>query len=81
MRLEITQGFAMDQEASMTMAGTERNSNIELLRILAMLGVVALHYVNGNIGGIGQHAAYPNFTWIFVNAVRSIGIPLVMFLY
>lgn len=28
-----------------------RNSNIELLRILAMLMIVALHYLNGSMGG------------------------------
>lgn len=31
---------------------TERQSNIELLRILAILGVVVLHYNNPAIGGV-----------------------------
>ena len=30
---------------------TERLSNIELLRILAILGVYILHYTNSDIGG------------------------------
>ena len=30
---------------------TERQSNIELLRVFAALGVVLLHYNNSNIGG------------------------------
>ena len=29
----------------------DRESNIELLRILAMLGVIILHYNNPSIGG------------------------------
>lgn len=55
----------------------ERNSNIELLRIICMMGVVALHYVHGQMGGVENAAAYPNFTWFFVHAVKSIAIPLV----
>lgn len=31
---------------------TDRESNIELLRILAMLGVIILHYNNPNSGGV-----------------------------
>lgn len=30
----------------------ERESNIELLRILSMLGVIVLHYNNKSIGGV-----------------------------
>ena len=60
------------------MANTkERNSNIELLRIVCMMGVVALHYVHKDMGGVEAYMAYPNFNWFFVNAVRSIAIPLV----
>jgi surface polysaccharide O-acyltransferase-like enzyme len=54
-----------------------RNSNFELLRILAMMGVVALHYVNGEIGGVEQYANFPNFSWFFTVAVRSLAVPLV----
>ena len=54
-----------------------RNSNFELLRILAMMGVVALHYVNGAIGGVELYANFPNFSWAFTVAVRSLAVPLV----
>lgn len=30
----------------------QRHSNIELLRIITMLGVIVLHYNNPNIGGV-----------------------------
>lgn len=33
------------------MAKIERQSNIELLRILAIMGVIVLHYNNPVIGG------------------------------
>ena len=55
----------------------ERNSNIELLRIISMMGIVALHYVHGGIGGVENYSSYPNFTWFFVSGVRSLAIPLV----
>lgn len=55
----------------------ERNSNIELLRIFAMMGVVALHYVNGSIGGIEKYAVFPGFVWIFCTCVKSMAVPLV----
>lgn len=31
---------------------TQRQSNIELLRIMAMLGVIILHYNNPQMGGV-----------------------------
>lgn len=31
---------------------TKRNSSIELLRIISMIGVVILHYNNASMGGI-----------------------------
>jgi len=34
------------------MASKERQSNIELLRILASMGVIVLHYNNPLIGGV-----------------------------
>ena len=54
-----------------------RNSNIELLRILAMMSVVALHYVHGEMGGVEQYAVFPGFIWFFVAIVRSLAIPMV----
>lgn len=55
----------------------QRNSNIEILRILGMMGVIALHYVHSNMGGVEAFAVFPGFTWLFVAGVRSLGIPLV----
>ncbi len=55
----------------------ERNSNIEVLRMIAMMAVIALHYVHVNIGGVERYAEYPNFAWFFVNAIRSLAIPFV----
>ena len=54
-----------------------RNSNIEALRVIAMLGVIALHYVNGSMGGINCKTEFPDFVWIFVTLVRGFAIPLV----
>ena len=34
------------------MSKKERQSNIELLRVLAIVGVVILHYNNPTIGGV-----------------------------
>ena len=53
----------------------ERNSAIELLRIISMMGVVALHYLGQ--GGMDAFNAYPQFTWFFYSGVRSIAVPLV----
>lgn len=55
----------------------ERNSNVEFLRIIAMMGIVALHYVNGDIGGLEKYADSSIFVWAFVSGIRSIAIPLV----
>lgn len=38
-------------EKSLVMEKTERNSNIELLRIILMIMVVTLHFNNGDMGG------------------------------
>lgn len=55
----------------------QRNSNIEVLRIIAMMGVVACHYTNAGIGGIQNYAQYPNFAWFFVAVVQGLAVPLV----
>lgn len=55
----------------------ERNSNIEILRILAMMSVVALHYVHQDLGGVEVLASFPNSTWFFVAAVRGFALPMV----
>lgn len=55
----------------------QRKSNYEILRIVAMMAVVACHYVNANIGGIDNYSSFPNFTWWFVAFIRGFSIPLV----
>lgn len=55
-----------------------RNSNIELLRILAMIGVIILHYNNPQIGGAIKYASSTKFNnyilymleCIFISAVN-----------
>lgn len=42
---------SVEEKAEAAGKARERESNVELLRILAMLGVVALHYNNPSIGG------------------------------
>lgn len=54
-----------------------RKSNLELLRILSMCGIVALHYINPTMGMAIQNAVYPNFSWIFSNVLLSFSVPLV----
>ena len=44
--------------------GTERQSNIELARILASIGVIILHYNNPNIGGGFKYAEGTNNLYI-----------------
>ena len=36
----------------------DRESNIELLRILAMLGVIILHYNNRDMGGVALYSRF-----------------------
>lgn len=51
-----------------------RESNIELLRILAMLGVIILHYNNPSIGGGLSFVKYGSLNYWFLNVVESIFI-------
>ena len=50
----------------------DRESNIELLRILAMLGVIILHYNNPSIGGGLSFVKYGSLNYWFCNIVESI---------
>lgn len=52
----------------------DRESNIELLRILAMLGVIILHYNNPSIGGGLSFVKYGSLNYWFLNVVESIFI-------
>lgn len=54
-----------------------RQSRFEVLRIIAMCGIVIMHYMNSEIGGGIQKPVFPNFSWMFVHSVSSICIPLV----
>lgn len=51
-----------------------RDSNIELLRILAMLGVVILHYNNANIGGGFAYVAGGSVNWMILLAMESLSV-------
>lgn len=52
----------------------DRKSNFELLRILAMLGVIILHYNNPNSGGGLLFVKSLSINYWFLNAVESIFI-------
>lgn len=54
-----------------------RTSNFEVLRILSMCGIIAIHYINGEIGGAIQNAVFPNFSWFFMHILSSFCVPLV----
>ena len=54
-----------------------RYSNFEVLRIVSMTGIIALHYLNSEIGGAIQNAVFPNFSWVFTHLINSICVPLV----
>ena len=53
----------------------ERKSNLELLRILAMCGIIILHYTG--MGGAVQNNVFPSFSWFAVHFLNSFCIPLV----
>ena len=54
-----------------------RLSNIELLRIVSMLGIITLHYFHEDMGGVSTYAVFPNFIWIFSKILQSMAVPLV----
>lgn len=54
-----------------------RKSNIELLRIVSMLGIIAIHYFNSDMGSVATNASFPNMLWIFRQMLLSLTIPLV----
>lgn len=53
----------------------ERKSNLELLRILSMCGIIVMHY--SGMGGAVQDNIFPNFSWFFVHFLNGFCIPLV----
>ena len=54
-----------------------RQSNLELLRILSMCGIVFIHYVGAELGGAVIVGTFPSFSWFFVHFFSSFFIPLV----
>lgn len=56
---------------------TKRKSNLELLRILSMCGIIFIHYVGAELGGAVINGAFPHFSWFFVHFFNSFFVPLV----
>ena len=54
-----------------------RQSNLELLRILSMCGIIFVHYVGSEFGGAVIDGTFPNFSWFFVHFFNSFFVPLV----
>ena len=55
----------------------ERKSNLELLRILSMSGIIFIHYVGAELGGAVVNGDFPNFSWFFVHFFNAFFVPLV----
>lgn len=53
----------------------QRQSNLELLRILSMCGIIVMHYFG--MGGAVQQGAFPHFSWFLTHFLNSFAIPLV----
>lgn len=52
-----------------------RKSNLELLRIVSMCGIVVMHYFG--MGGAVQSSIFPTFSWFVTHFLNSFCIPLV----
>ena len=55
----------------------ERSSNFEILRIISMCGIVAIHYLAGNLGGMVENPKFPELEWFLSQTINSIACPLV----
>lgn len=55
----------------------ERTSNFEILRIISMCGIIAIHYLAGHLGGMVVNPVFPSFDWFLSQVVYSIACPLV----
>ena len=53
----------------------QRSSNLELLRIVSMCGIVDMHYFG--MGGAVQNSTFPAFSWFVTHFLNSFCIPLV----
>jgi len=56
---------------------SKRDSNIELLRIVAMIGVIILHFINADIGGGIVFTANDNAKYAALSVARTMFIPAV----
>ena len=64
----------MGSEKNKPQRSKGRDSNIELLRIIAMLGVIILHYNNASIGGGFKYAEYGSADYYVISTFESIFI-------
>ena len=55
----------------------KRNSSVELLRIVSMMGVILLHYNNQNMGGAFKYASGNNISMYWLYFIESVGISAV----
>lgn len=53
----------------------QRRSNLELLRIVSMSGIVVMHYFG--MGGAVQQGSFPHFSWFLTHFLNSFAIPMV----
>lgn len=53
----------------------QRSSNLELLRIISMCGIIMMHYFG--MGGAVQEDLFPSFSWFLTHFLNSFAIPLV----
>lgn len=51
-----------------------RQSNIELLRIILILMIILLHYLNGSMGGALSHTNSDTVNFYFIHILESISI-------
>ena len=54
---------------------TKRETNLELLRIISMCGIIIMHYFG--MGGAVKNNVFPSFSWFAVHFLNSFCIPLV----
>ena len=53
----------------------QRKSNLELLRIISMTGIVLIHYFG--MGGAVKQLVFPHFSWFLNYFLNSFSVPLV----
>ena len=58
----------------MSAKSNQRNSNIELLRILSMLMIIGLHYLHGSMGGALENIEYGTLNYYISQAAETVCI-------